>query len=99
MANKLASRAYAIMNRMAEETPAPYQHRDLQGKPIPKQRAREIIQVAFPRTPVIEDQAPPQKKDGERLAQVLSTRPSEDASKKRATGPLPISDILKDIMP
>ena len=101
VANKLASRAYAIMNRMDNEAPAPYQHRDLQGKPIPKQRVKEIIQLAFQSAVrrIIEDQAPPQKKEGEGLAQSLCARPSEDASKKRATGPFPIADILKAITP
>jgi len=99
VANKLAGRAYAIMNRMTEETPAPYQYRDLQGKPISKQCAKEIIQVAFPRTSVIDDQAPPQKTEGEDPAPTLCARPPEDASKKRATEPLPVGDILKNITP
>jgi len=97
--NKLASRAYAMMNRISQNDPTPYEYRDLDGKPISKKRAKEIIQVAFKKTKATPDRAQPGQKKRERQARTLSTRPSEDASKRRATGPLPIEDILKDIIP
>jgi transposase len=97
VANKLASRAYAVMNQMGSEAPRPYQYRDLDGRPVSKQRAKEIIQTASQRTLVIDDPGAPRQKKGESLTRTLCTRPSEDASKKRATGPLPIGDTLKDI--
>jgi len=88
-----------MMNRISQNDPTPYEYRDLDGKPISKKRAKEIIQVAFKKTKATPDRAQPGQKKRERQARTLSTRPSEDASKRRATGPLPIGDILKDIIP
>jgi transposase len=100
VANKIASRAYALLTRMAEKKAAAYEHRDLHGQPISKARAKEIIGLGFKPAERRAQSAQGIKAEnkGERPAQDLFTRPSEDASKKRATGPLPIGVVLKDII-
>jgi transposase len=48
VANKLASRAYAVMKRIAEGGDAPYVYRDLEGRSIPKREASRRVKNEFP---------------------------------------------------
>lgn len=99
VANRLAARSYAVMKRIHEaqqglrdRNTVPFQLRDLDGTPITREQARQIIKERYP-----SKKKAPQKKKERPQAQVKVSRQSEDSSNMMQGQPLPIGDLLKNI--
>lgn len=98
LARRKAVRSFAVMKRIQEardglrdwDTVA-FQHRDLDGNPITKQQARQIVLAKYPSKRMA-------KKMKERPhPQVSLSRQSSNSSNMKPGGPLPLGDLLNDI--
>jgi transposase len=96
LASKLASRALPILKSLFK-TPRAYEFRDLNGKPIDKPTAREQVCARFP-GPRAQRRSEAAKQKAKRTERAeLCTRSPKDASKRPASEPLRLADILSPL--
>ena len=99
LARRSSARSYAVMKRVQEaqsglrdRNTVPFQLRDLDGKPITPEQARQIVQDKYPSKSKIN-----KKKKERSHPQVYVSRQSLNSSSMKHGQPLPIGDLLKDI--
>lgn len=91
VANKLASRAFAIL-RSLNAGGRDYEFRDLSGRCIQKVQAARLVKETLPGPKLQRRRA--ERKAAKKADAVLCTRPPEDASKRPQSDPLRLGQIL-----